>query len=98
MYIDEQDQKFDEDYINITHRKTSFLQTIRDEVKEVDELTEDNAFRCCILGTQIAQFFQESFNFCRALPSVQVQAAENSLSSIGRARIEIQRRCFEVNS
>ena len=79
--------------LGITHGKPCLLQAIRDEVKEVDELTEDNALGRTILPTEVVELLQERLDLRRRTPLVKVQTPENTLTRL-RVLLEIEGGCL----
>lgn len=64
-----------------THIKPGLLKPERDEVEEADELTEHNALRCSILQSKVAQLLDKGLDLGRRPPRVEVEPAQDTLSS-----------------
>ena len=77
-----------------TYSEPSLLQPVRDEVQEVDELSEDNALSRRILLPEVAEFLYESLDLRRGTPLVQVKTTEDALADLHVLILQLERRCL----
>ena len=81
----------------LTNREACSLQPVRDQVEEVDKLTEDDALGRRILLAQVAELLDQSLDLRRGAPLVEVEPAENALTRLHLLFIDLNSGCLEVD-
>ena len=72
------------------------MQPERDEVQEVDKLTENDALRGRILHPEVTELLNQCLDLRRRPPFVEVEAAEDALADFCGI-FELQSRSFQVD-